>query len=458
MRDCSGRVIYVGKALNLRRRLRDYFGARGHGDPKVRALVSLVADFEIHITSSERSALLLEERLIGDLLPKFNVSLRYGRRRYWILTRNDGETLPRLEITNERSVSNRDTKISGPYASYAAACWLVRWVNRNYGLRSCSPRFPTQEDFDHCQEHTVNRCLAPCVGLVSQDDYQAQVNKAIQWLEQPRWKIVRFLKEEMRVLAKGRQFEKAAQYRDMISCLAGAGNSLPPAGIKVDQGLAQNQQESLKVLMNLNRLETIECFDISHSGGTENVASLVRFKQGLPEKKEYRYYCLAVAGANDYASIKEAVMRRYRLGNPPDLVVVDGGLPQLSAGKDALSEVSCVVPLIALAKEDERIFFTDGTSLKLPNDSPALHLVQRIRDEAHRRANGYTRRRSSQKVTASILETVPGLNNDLRRAMLREFGSVARIRVADADDLMKIPGVDRKLAERIILKLKTAQG
>lgn len=447
MRDAAGCVVYVGKAKNLRRRLRDYFGGSRVKDPKLVALLELVDDFEVHTTATERDALLLEERLIGNLLPRFNVSLRQGRRRFWIAV-DPTMTLPRLQVVGQRrKLGSND--IFGPFASHAAACWLVRWLNRHFGLRACAPFCPGAEDFLHCVEPVVNRCSAPCVGRITAEEYGLKMNRARLWLGQPRWRLVRFLREEMKVLAKGQQFEKAAQYRDAIACLQDPGSKMPPRGLKVDPAMAEAQHEALRELLNMPDLHLIECFDISHFGGQDNVASLVRFRDGLPEKSKYRYFRMAVQGANDYACMGEAVRRRYKRGDHPDLVVVDGGLPQLAAARGALAGIGCHMKVIALAKEDERLYFTDGTNLKLPHDSPALHLVQRIRDEAHRRANGYTRLRQRGKVTASLLEGVTGLSPQLVRTLLARFGSVARIRNLPTSELMEVQGVGQRLADRI---------
>jgi excinuclease ABC subunit C len=447
MRDAAGVVIYVGKAKNLRRRLRDYFGGTRVKDPKLAALLEMVADFEIHPTATERDALLLEEKLIGNFLPRFNVSLRQGRRRFWI-TVDRTIDVPRLQVVGRRSRLGGDS-LFGPYSSYAVACWLVRWLNRHFGLRSCLPVRPGPEDYRHCLEPTVNGCSAPCVGGVTVEEYATKVDRAVQWLAQPRWRLVRFLREEMKLLATARQFEKAAQYRDALACLQDPGSQLPPRGIRLDSEMAAAQQGELRKLLNLEKLCLLECFDISHLNGQENVASMVRFRDGLPEKNKYRYFRLSVQGANDYACMREAVERRYRRGEHPDLIVVDGGLPQLAAAQEALAAIGCGIKVMALAKEDERLYFTDGTNLKLPHDSPALHLVQRIRDEAHRRANGYTKLRQRKKTTQSLLDSVPGLSPGLKRGLLDRFGSVARMRNLGVSELMQVSGVGARLAEKI---------
>jgi len=447
MRDASGAVIYVGKAKCLRRRLRDYLVNRSR-DPKVDVLVGEMKDFEVHITKLEKDALLLEERLITDFLPKYNLAQRQGRTRYWISVVVQGQ-LPRLEITRE--FGGPKSQCRGPYPSFAVAAWMVRFLNRLYGLRSCSPRFPSADDFRHCLEHVTNHCCAPCIGRVSSDEYQVRVERAGGWLDQPSWKIAGILKDHMRRLAETRQYERAAKCRDVIRALGSPSAKLPPKGLRVSKDLARMQIEDLTNALDLPDLpRSMEAFDISHLGGTGNVASLVCFANGLPDRKNYRYFRLSVEGPNDVECMSEAVMRRYRDRPAPDLIVIDGGLPQLGAALAALRRVGVEsAEVIALAKERETIFRADGSCLQLELSRPALHLVQRIRDEAHRTANGYTRRMTRRRMSLTSIDRIPGVGPDLARRLLAEFGSPARVRQASEVQLRQVKGVGNALAKKI---------
>jgi excinuclease ABC subunit C len=447
MRSGTGRVVYVGKAKNLKRRLGDYF-LRKLKDKKTTRLVREVTDFEIHPTTDETAALLLEEKLILDFMPKYNVAGRGGMTRHWITLSQVG--LPRfLIVSGSHSSSNPHF---GPYPSLATAQWIVSFINRLYGLRSCSPENPTAIDFAHCLEHQVNRCSAPCVAFVSPDEYQKKVDSACAWLGQPRWRIEKLLRGHMNSLSKSLQFEKAAKCRDVVLSLRRPeAHKTRSISNRTTRDLARFQMKAFTEALSLDSdLATIEGFDVSHSGGKGNVVSLVVFLGGLPVREKFRQFRIPVDGANDPECIRQALVRRYTRSVLPEIIIVDGGLPQLSAAKLAMKELGkspqC---LLALAKQTETLFREDGTTISLPLSSPALHMAQRVRDEAHRVANSFTRRMASRQMRTSALTTIEGVGEKLAVRLMRKFGSVAGVAGGDVEELALVPGVGRLLALKI---------
>lgn len=447
MRSGTGRVVYVGKAKNLKRRLGDYF-LRKLRDKKTIQLVREVTDFEIHPTTDETAALLLEEKLILDFMPKYNVAGRRGMTRHWITLSQVG--LPRLSIASGLPPSSNPH--FGPYPSLATAQWIVSFINRLYGLRSCSPENPTSADFVHCLEHQVNRCSAPCVASVSLDEYQRKVESACAWLGQPRWRIDKLLSGHMRSLSKSLQFEKAAKCRDVVLSLRRPAARKPRSiSNRTTRDLACFQMREFTEALSLDSdLATIEGFDVSHSGGKGNVVSLVVFLRGLPVREKFRHFRIPMDGANDPECIRQALVRRYTRVALPEIIIVDGGLPQLSAARLAMKELGkspkC---LLALAKQTETLFREDGTIISLPLSSPALHMAQRVRDEAHRVANSFTRRMASRQMRASALTTIEGVGEKLAVRLMIKFGSASGVANAEAEELALVPGVGRVLALKI---------
>lgn len=447
MRSSSGKVIYVGKSKNLRRRLSDYFLRKGL-DSKTESLVSSTSDFEIHITPTESAATTLEEKMIVEFLPRYNLAQRHGHPRYWILE-DDSGAWPKFVVKGERPP--RRSRRHGPYLTASTAHWLASFTSKMYGLRTCPSTRPTESDFSHCIEHKINNCTAPCVGLISDEEYRKRFYSACLWLSQPSWKMASLIREHMRHLSKIRQFEKAAQCRDVAASLSRRSPASASVDLRMPQELCDLQVSELQTALGMDHPPTqMEAFDVSHLGGTRNVASLVLMKNGRPRRREYRYYRLPVRGPNDPECIRQAVLRRYAKSPLPDLLVIDGGLPQLAAAHAALSELGkSPKTLIALAKERETIFRAFAPPINLPLSSPALHLVQRIRDEAHRFANAYTRRQYSKTLTRTSLTEIKGISEAQSKSLLKKFGSVKRVSEASLASLCEVAGISLSMASRL---------
>jgi excinuclease ABC subunit C len=487
MRDRFNRVIYVGKARDLRKRLSQYFTpSRSRlADLKTRALLDSVRDFTVHVVRSEAEAVLLEGRLIKEYRPKYNISFRDDKN-FLQLKVNLDDPFPRFSLV--RLKKNDGARYYGPYAHSGALRSTIEILKRRFGLRSCRPRVPGERDYRHCHDDVIKNCSAPCIGRISESEYRDRVLEACAFLEGRSSEIPEELEAEMRAAAERHDFEKAAALRDLVTALRRTsvrsrrflrGAALPSARDPGGDLAALGEALGLPAPPAL-----MECFDISNITTTHVVASMVRFRDGLPERASYRRYRIrTVRGQDDFASMAEVVRRRYarllagagrehaevaefsqeepgealaRLGLPdsarlPDLIIVDGGRGQLSSACAELARLGLRDrAIIGLAKEREEIFFPGRPEpLSLPHDSGALQLLQRIRDEAHRVANGYHQLLMKRRVSESRLDDIEGVNRARKQALLRAFGSVERLRRADEEAVAAVPGIGAVLASRI---------
>lgn len=570
MKDGHGRIIYVGKAVNLKNRVRSYFqSGRGHSAKTV-ALVGRIADLEYIVTGSEIEALILECNLIKKHRPKYNISLRDDKSFPYVkVTVN--EAYPQVYVT--RRVVKDGARYFGPYTDAGAVHATIALLRRLFPLRTCrrldAPR--------PCLQHHIGRCLAPCAGKVDEKNYGEMIKAVCLLLEGRSDDVVKGLRRRMEKAAENLEFEAAARLRDQVAAVekvvekqnivTGAGDqdavglarsaagtcaqvffirsgklvgrehfllagsedeedaevlaafvkqyysqaafiprevllpmALPEqrvlgewlsglkggrvqveapkrgtkrdlvvlaadnaaalleeqaARLKADAGRTAGAVADLAVYLGLAAPpERIECFDISHIQGAETVASQVVFENGAPAKDEYRRYKLkTVEGKpDDFKSMQEVVGRRFRgAGGPlPGLVIIDGGKGQLSAALAVLRGLGLDIPTVGLAKEHEHIFRAgEGEPLVLPKSSPALFLVQRIRDEAHRFAITYHRKLRSRRNLVSVLDHVPGIGPARRKALWEHFGSLAKIKAAGVEELAAVAGMTRPAAEAV---------
>ncbi|HEX3725008.1 MAG TPA: excinuclease ABC subunit UvrC [Pirellulales bacterium] len=410
MKDAAGRVIYVGKAKNLRARVGSYFLKAAAGDRRTADLVREIVDLDFIAAESEVDALLVEARLIKDVQPKFNQDLKDDKSFPYleITTRED---FPRVEFTREPH--ERGTKLYGPFASAGSLRGAMQVLQRIFKFRTCTLDIEEHDEkwrwYRPCLLASIGQCSAPCNLRISKEEYRRDVARLRTFLEGNKRKLLDEMKDEMRAAATALQFEKAARLRDeihMLETLDERGEletHVQPEVFFVDpkKGLAGLQ----KVLKLAEPPRTIEGVDIAHLGGGETVASLVQFIDGLPFKPNYRRFKIReVRGVDDYASLREVIARRYqRLHDDaqifPNLLLIDGGKGQLSAGVDAFRELAIEPPtMISLAKQEEELFLVGQTEpLRLSRHSYALRLLQYVRDEAHRFAQHYhhiLRRRS----------------------------------------------------------------
>src|SRR5437868_3414395 len=402
MKDAQGRVIYIGKAKNLRNRAGHYFTQAARDDRRTSDLVALIQDVDFVPAESEVDALLLEARLVKDIQPRFNVDLKDDKSFPYLQIRMR-EDFPRVEFT--RTPRRRGVKLYGPFTSAKSLRLAMQVLQRVFQFRTCSLDIREDDDrwrwFRPCILHSIRQCTAPCNFRVTKEDYRRQIRNLRYILEGKKERLLARMDKEMQQASAELLFERAARIRDEIESL----KKLSLRG-EVDKDVQPKvfYIEPRKGLIGLRKVlglaqtpRTIEGVDIAHLGGSETVASLVTFIDGLPFKPGYRRYRIeSVEGVDDFASIREVVTRRFRrlaLEDEvfPDILLIDGGKGQLNAALEAFRLLNLEPPcLISLAKRDEEIFRPgEAEPLRLSRHAPALRLLQYVRDEAHRFAQHY---------------------------------------------------------------------
>jgi excinuclease ABC subunit C len=487
MRDRFNRVIYVGKARDLRKRVASYFlpSKLAVADLKTRAMLDSVWNFETHVVRSEAESVLLEGKLIKEYRPRYNISFRDDKR--FLLVKIDlSEEWPRFRLARFKKDDN--ARYFGPYAHAGALRQTLNFMRKKFGVLTFGRGSPTERELKSSTYQVPVR-----LSEITAEQYRQRAIEACEFLEGHSREMIATLEEEMRKAAGKTEFEKAAELRNMIEDLRNTTKptrrftrgSLPSA---IDPG---SDVRALADALQLPRPPAVmECFDISNISTTHVVASMVCFRNGVADKDCYRRYRVrTVAGQDDFASMAEVVRRRYsrvlleaREVNPdaaefsqedptealsrqstinsqpstgfvrlPDLIIVDGGKGQLSAACRELQRLGLhELPIIGLAKEHEEIYRPGrALPLQLPPDSGALRLLQRIRDEAHRFANTYHQLLMKKRIGESILDDCPGVSQNRKNLLLRKFGSVNRLRKASVEEIAATEGIGRKLAEEV---------
>jgi len=383
MKDAAGKVIYVGKAVDLRKRVQSYFRKRKTVS-KTDFLVEKIRDIDHISTESEAEALILEASLIKKYQPKYNVDLRDDKTYPYIEI--TGEEFPRIGVVRPRA-RKKDSIYYGPYTNPKLIREALNIIRRIFPFRTCDP-FPDKE----CLDYHIGLCEAPCAGNQGKRDYAKTIRNVKLILEGKKDTLYKKLTAEMERLSRRKDFERAAKVRDQIRAIGALYSGTGDANYF-------KAAEQLERALNLQRApERIETFDISNIMGRQSVGSMVAFFNGKPDKNNYRRFKIkTVEGIDDVQMIAEVVRRRYsRLKKEgrlmPDLVLIDGGKGQLSAAAAQLQELNLEIPLISLAKREEEVFVPGRRNpVILPKDSLGLQLLQRCRDEAHRFAISYHR-------------------------------------------------------------------
>jgi excinuclease ABC subunit C len=402
MKDADGKVIYVGKAKNLRSRAGTYFTAQAALDRRTADLVKCIADVDFITTDTEVDALLKEARLVKDIRPKFNSDLKDDKTFPYLQIRIR-EEFPRVEFT--RKPRRRGVKLYGPFTSARSLRAAIQVLQRVFQFRTCSLDIRSDDErwrwFRPCLLHSIRQCTAPCNFRVTKEDYRKQIRALRLVLEGKKRRLLREMTAEMQAASAALQFEKAAKIRDDIDALRNlelrgdVDKDVQPEVFHIDPKKGLRGLQKVLGLPAVPR--AIEGIDIAHLGGTDTVASLVAFLDGLPFKTGYRRFRIkTVEGVDDFASMREVVSRRYSDHNreewgTPDLVLIDGGKGQLSAAEEAFRSLGIEPPaMISLAKQEEEIFRPGQSEpIKLSRTSSALRLLQFVRDEAHRFAQHY---------------------------------------------------------------------
>jgi len=490
MKDRLGSIIYVGKARDLKKRLASYFMAsqKMRASLKTRALIDSIHDFEFHTVRNEEESLLLEGKLIKDYRPRYNVAFRDDKR-FLLAKIRLADPWPRFTTT--RMKKDDGSRYFGPFPHSSALHHTLEWLNRGFGLRVCRPVHPGEPDYRHCNADIIRNCSAPCIERITREAYSERVAEACRILEgKGKRELLDGLRSDMETAAEALDFEQAATLRDVLQNLEktltptrqfSRGRGVPST-VKPTQDLAELGKE----LHLTGPPRVMECFDISNVSSNHIVASMVRFTDGRPDNQNYRRYRIkTVAGQDDFASMAEVIRRRYSrillenaAANPdlalsqedpldaqrrlaregrakivlPDLVIVDGGKGQLGMAVRELRALGLHdLPIIGLAKQHEEVFVPGRSQpIRIPHDRGALKLLQRIRDEAHRFANGYNALLYRRRMRESLLDECPGISPNKKRLLLEKFGSVTRIKTATAGDIATLPGISQKSAQILL--------
>jgi len=507
MRDRLNRVIYVGKARNLRKRVAQYFlpSRKLTADLKTRALLDSVWDFEVHTVNSEPEALLLEGRLIKEFRPRYNVSFRDDKR--FLLVKVDlRDEWPRFRLT--RFKGEEGARYFGPFAHAGALRQTLAFMRKKFGVLTFGRGNPTERELKSSTYQVPMK-----LGDISAVQYRERVERASEFLAGQSKELLSLLEEEMKVAAAALEFERAAELRNMLDDLRETTKPIHRYTRAAGHRLGRNidPEADMLALKDAIQLPTLprrmECFDISNISTTHIVASMVCFVDGRAANQLYRRFRIrTVAGQDDFASMAEVVRRRYARvlldakaiadgsGKPggidysadysqetptestqalerrldpgvndpadvrpqspirlPDLIIVDGGKGQLNSACRELQRLGLHdLPIIGLAKEFEEIYRpATAQPLRLPDESGALRLLQRIRDEAHRFANTYHQLLMKRRIAESILDDCPGVSQHRKELLLRKFGSVTRLRRASAEEIAATAGIGPKLAQQI---------
>ena len=584
MHDVQDTIIYVGKAKNLKNRVKSYFQYREERDSKTSMLVSNVESLEYIVTHTEEEALILENTLIKRHKPKYNILLKDDKT-YPHIRITIQEEFPRIEIT--RKVLKDGAKYYGTYVKMTAVKDSIELIRRQFPIRTCKRTIEPGKKQRPCLYHHIGLCVAPCSGNVSEADYRALVKNACAFLEGRQDDVLKQMEEEMIRCSEQLRFEKAAQIRDRLQSmrelykkqsvysvkaeerdvialfsdewhcaasvlsirggrligkrsyvLEGMGAAPPSAAIEsftvqyyganpevprevalqvepdslealsgllsgmrgskvsvlvpqrglkaelVDmaeqnareemelykKNVLATQAQSLEVLKKLKedlRLPvlplTVEAYDISNTGNTEIVASMVVFREGRPDTSRYRRFKMKViTEQNDYGSMQETLLRRFgrylegssdeSFKNLPDLLLVDGGAQHVSVAREVLANLGITLPVWGMAKDDRHRshrLVNGETGIELAYDSQVLRFVASVQNEAHRYALAYNKKLRQKRHEKSALDDIAGVGPERKKLLMKTFGSVKKIREADEAVIANVEGIGPKLAQVI---------
>ena len=476
MRDSHREILYIGKAKSLRKRVLSYFKVPAPM-PKITILMEQVRVIEHIDTPTEVDALLLEAHLIRKYRPKYNQELKDDKS--FPLLKITREKFPRLSITRQKAEggavpkpihfnavesgaasaaiiqkkSRAEADYYGPYTDAKLLRQAVNLIQALFPIRKCHTLPKTA-----CLYYHIGQCIAPCIKPEVKPEYDRLIDEVKRFLGGGKKSFVQYLQDRMEQASRELKFEDAQFFKEQIDALSKLRKKhfLPK---NPGQGISLSATLELKTRLKLDKIpERIVCFDVSNVQGDQPVASKVSFYRELPDKFGYRHYKIkGVSGINDYAMIAEALSRMLRGIKDgredfvPDLIMIDGGKGHLNvAAKTLAREGMDSIDLISIAKQFEWIHSPKFSApLVMASDAPALYLLKKIRDEAHRFAITFHRKLKSKALERSILDDIPGIGDKRKRILLRRFDGVDQIRSSSLDDLSAIPGIDRACAERI---------
>ncbi|MCM8763483.1 MAG: excinuclease ABC subunit UvrC [Candidatus Omnitrophica bacterium] len=443
-KDKDGKVIYIGKASSLRKRVMSHFSQKD--SLKEEILKHKVRDVEYLPTVDESFALLWEAALIREKQPTYNVNYRDDKS-YPFLKISIAEKFPPIFIG--RGKGEKKWLYFGPYSNVKLLREAVKTIRKIFPFRSCRilPKKP-------CLYYALRLCPGPCVGKVSEEEYRKIISQIVLLLEGRREELEKELIKKMQEKAALHNFEEAAQIRDQIQGLS---------QLKALRLGTETVLKELKDVLGLKRFPyRIEAFDLSHLSGSEAVGAMVSFYRGVPDKNNYRRFRVKTAHPQDDLSmLKEVIWRRFRRLSEenkelPELVIIDGGKTHLETAFKEIEKLGIEVDLISLAKGEELIYtLKKKAPLMFPRDSVVLRFIQRIRDEAHRFAINYHKRLHRKNFLLSKLDRIKGIGDKRKKELLKHFGSVEILEKANLDEVAKVKGMNRKIAETLLNSLKT---
>ena len=465
-RDSFAQVIYIGKAKSLRKRLQSYFrlSAKRMANPKLRSLINSIEEIDFILVKNEQEALVLEDKLIKKYQPKYNITLRDDKR--FFLIKIDLENpfpFPKLVRFKRRDKA----KYFGPFSSGINLKETVDFLIKHFKLRSCEVLNPTEKDKKHCHDHIIRFCSSPCDKSINVEDYREKIEALIRTLQGNNKELIKELEEKMLFASEELKFERAALYRNIIQNIKDTFYSRIKQFEYAKITSTENDQEILGEMQELLSLASkpviIECIDNSHLQGTFTVSSVVRFTNAKPDTANYRHYRIkTVEGIDDFSSMYEVVYRHYKrikeqAGELPNLIIVDGGLGQLSYAQRAMAELDLNhLPLFSLAKREETLYSINfPRGLNLRETSPVHKLLRYVRDESHRFAIEFNRQLRKKKIMESVLDEIPQVGKSRKMALLQALGSVQAIKKKSAQEIAKkVPSISVRLAENILRFLK----
>ena len=465
-KDKSGEIIYVGKAANLNNRVRQYFQKSRLRDIKTDALVAEIADVDWIVVASESEALFLEAEMIRRYMPRFNILLRDDKSLVYVRINKKAKA---PSVTYTRRPLDDDAEYFGPFLSARPVKKSLQYLRKIFPY-STHTTLPSRG----CLQTHLRLCPGPETAQYDRKQYLSNLNKLSLYLRGERLKVVKELQKEMTLAASDHNFEQAAKLRNQLRAL----QSLRVQIIFSDkENLDLSKDHALFALTNLLSLskppKRIEGYDISHMSGTDTVASMVVFDNGVSNKSAYRKFKMRTPGNDDFAHMYEVIKRRLSQKNvkqwgKPDIFLIDGGKGQLGAAISARDELGFAMPMIGLAKKQEEIvihkslsnvsindiflkelggFRTDESEdfvrLDIPNSSHIIMLLQRIRDESHRFAVSYHSVLKTSRVKSSLLDNIPSVGPSTKKKLLRKFGSVSTIKTANFDEISAAVGPKR---------------
>ena len=588
MKDENGHIIYVGKAVNLKNRVRQYFQSSRNQTAKTRSMVPNIREFEYIVTDSEMEALLLECNLIKKHHPYYNILLKDDKS-YPYIKVTVQEMFPRIFIT--RRMEKDKAKYYGPFTDVLAAKETVETLHKLFPIRKCKKVFPRDIGKERpCLNHHIGQCIASCSGRVPPEEYQVYIKDAMDFLEGKHHTIMKKMEQEMLMASENMEFERAAALRDKIAAIksvaekqkisnTGLGDAdvigfvrayeeclvqvffirdgkligrdhfylriaqgdenaeilssfikqfyagtpyipgelmlpvepeereileawlgekrghkvhfrIPKKGekeklvelaaknakmvlekdkerIKREEGRTIGAVKEIEKLLGLNNLVRMEAYDISNTNGFASVGSMIVYERGKPKRNDYRkFHIKGVQGADDYASMREVLTRRFRHGLEeqksgkelgsfnvfPDLIMMDGGKGQVNIALEVLDELHISIPVCGMVKDDHhrtRGIYYQNIEIPIDRNSEGFRLITRVQDEAHRFAIEFHRKLRSQGQVHSILDDIPGIGPARRKALMRTFASLDEIKNAEVEELKKIPSMDEKSAKNV---------